>query len=243
MSFYIPILSDITSVLLPPLCPVCNRVLLTDDAPLCASCLHSLPMVPMASFDPSDPFGRPLSPLEERLASCRQLIRAASWIYYAPHTPESQLLIHIKYHGHSRLARRLGALMAQHYIPTGLFSSIDAIVPIPLHPLRRLRRGYNQSEALAKGMSESLDIPVIKPLYARHHKSQTSLQGEKRRSNVTGRYRLNRNAIMLAGGRHILLVDDVCTTGATLLSAAAAITTQYPDIRISAFTLAITATH
>lgn len=240
MSIYLPLLSEIGAVLFPPLCPICGCVLSSDDETMCASCFHALPMVPMGSFSPDAPFARPLSPLEERLASCPQLLRAASWIYYAPHTPQSQLLRLIKYHGHSRLARRLGTLMAAHYLPTGLFSSVDCIVPVPLHPLRRLRRGYNQSECLAKGVADLLHLPVLRPLKVRHHKSQTSLHGEARRANVTDIFRAAPDASMLAVRQHVLLIDDVCTTGATLLSAASAIATINPAIRISALTLAIT---
>lgn len=243
MSLYIPILSELISVLFPPSCPICSNILSGTDGPICASCIQNLPYVPMGSIDPYEPFGRPISPIEERLASCKQLVRGASWIYYAPHSAESQLLADIKYKGHSKLARQLGRLMAKDFLPTALFSTIDCIVPVPLHPLRKLKRGYNQSERLAQGVSDMVHLPVRELLRARYHISQTSLHGDKRNSNVAGVYYPNPSEPMPIGNTHILLVDDVCTTGATLLNAAKALTDTNPHLRITALTLAITSQH
>lgn len=129
----------------------------------------------------------------------------------------------LKYHGNKRLAQPLGSLLVQTYKRAGLVT--DMIVPVPLHTKRQQQRGYNQAQLLAEVCSAQLGLPLYVSLLTRVRAtaSQARLSSmNERRQNVAGAFLLNPqvNAKALAK-RHILLIDDICTTGATLDACAA----------------------
>ena len=113
------------------------------------------------------------------------------------------------------------------------------IVPVPLHILKKLRRGYNQTDYIAGAISRSTGIPVEQALVCRRrHSSQTRRTPFERWVNARDTYSVSPDAEL--AGKHILIVDDVITTGATLLSCAEAIHTAFPSARISVLSLAVT---
>lgn len=128
--------------------------------------------------------------------------------------------------------------------PSGVFDDLDAIVPVPLHWLRQIRRGYNQSERLAQGISRICHVPVWQPAIAGRHRTQTALAADARRRNVTGIFQMKKHAAdhwrELNRPPRLLLVDDVCTTGATLSSLAETLTQALPGVRLRILTLAVT---
>ena len=128
--------------------------------------------------------------------------------------------------------------MGLELLHSGRFDDIDLLVPVPLHWWRRLQRGYNQSELLCRGIAEVMPREVNTTAVVRHrYTRQQSLQsGDSRAANVEGAFRL-RHPDQLAG-RHVLLVDDVLTTGATL-SACTDTLLAVPDLRLSVATFCI----
>lgn len=130
-------------------------------------------------------------------------------------------------------------MMAEEMRIAGYFEGVDAIIPVPLSPKRERQRGYNQSEMLARGIHEITGIPVMTKVVSRKHfqQSQTSLMRHQRQENVADIFEL-RSAEGMAG-KHLLLVDDICTTGATLASCSNMLST-IPNIRISILTLGFT---
>ena len=120
----IPVISSILSVLYPPTCAICGRVLVDDAEFLCADCLRTLPRVP---YIPGQ-----MTPTETLCAAIPRLQRARSWFRYIPTTEPTKLIIQIKYGGQQRLARYLGSTMAREMQPDGMFEGVDAIVPIPV---------------------------------------------------------------------------------------------------------------
>lgn len=223
----------------PRTCHSCGVPLSAHQHFICDVCMASLPRVPYGGKEEGSLH---INDTEGRLAACRALVKAGSWIYYGRHEPSSQLLQDMKYRGCRRLARHLGRLMAAELETTGIFQGADCIVPVPLHFMRRLKRGYNQSRVLAEGVSEITGLPVIDALLARRHTSQTHMTYARRLTNVRGIYSINPRSPLARDGakyKHILLLDDVCTTGSTLLNCADALTAARPDIRISALTLAL----
>lgn len=227
----VPLLSDIVDVLLPPLCEVCGSPLPAGLDYICSACEAELPLCGRngAAGD--------MSEMEERLADIPRLAAADAWMRYLPRHGSAGLVLAIKYGGARRLALWLGARMARDLTAAGLFSGVDALVPVPLHWRRRMKRGYNQSALLARGISRFTGLPVIEALRAGRHRSQTGLHGAERAGNVSGVYRLRRGADVR--GLHLLLVDDVCTTGATLRDAASALDAG-GCARVSAAALALT---
>jgi ComF family protein len=132
--------------------------------------------------------------------------RAAALMFYEPHSEMAQLVYQLKYGQRPDIGEDMGRLMAREMSLGDFFNGIDALVPVPLTRKRHRQRGYNQSEMLARGISDVTGIPVITEAVSREHfqQSQTSLSRRERQENVEG--------------KHILLIDDICTTGATLMA-------------------------
>ena len=233
-------LGSLSELIWPRTCHVCGCNLPEHSRYLCTVCEASLPRLPL--FTPSAPAGG-VSVIEERTGAFHGLVNAFSWISYSRHSPYAVLLHDIRYRGCRRLCRHLGRLMARELRPTGFFNGIDCLVPVPLHYLHRMRRGYNQAEQLALGVSDVTGIPAIDPLKAAAHRTQTRLSGHERRENVRGIYRAKTTHPLFTDPtrtwEHLCVVDDVCTTGSTLLETAGALTASRHDLHISFLTLAL----
>lgn len=224
----------------PRTCHVCGCALPAHARYLCSACLTGIPRLPQSENGISEGTA---SALEARLSGYASPLRATAWMAYSRHSPYAGLLHDIKYRGCSRLARHLGHLMAMDLLPTGFFNGVDALVPVPLPLARRLRRGYNQSEMLARGVAEVLNVPTMDALRALPHRTQTRLSHDQRRKNVQGVYRPHGSHPLFtsvpATWRHVVVIDDVCTTGATLSQAILALRQSRPDLQVSALALAL----
>ncbi len=132
----------------------------------------------------------------------------------------------------------LGNLAASELFSTGFFSGIDMLVPVPMHFLKQARRGYNQTVRIASGVSSATGIPVAEALKAcRPHKTQTSLTLEQRLANTADIFSVALPESV--EGKGVLLIDDICTTGATITSAAETIWTAQPS-SLSILTIGVT---
>ncbi|MBD5231325.1 MAG: ComF family protein [Bacteroidales bacterium] len=217
------------SILFPRTCPLCGRVLRGDSGRLCAVCLSELPYARQ--------LGVVMNPTEQRFAAIREVERAAGWIFYKPQTPTARLLKQIKYRGGRGLARFLGMMLAREAKQVGMLEGVEGVVPVPVHPLRRMMRGYNQSRELARGICGAGELPLLDVVSAGRHTSQTRLAHSARRENVRGVFRL-RSTKGLRPGMCLLLVDDVCTTGSTLSALAETLVAAVPGLRLRVLTLA-----
>jgi ComF family protein len=144
--------------------------------------------------------------------------RAVAYFYFSKGSDYRRLIHRIKYHGEKECGLYLGKMMVRELVATSTFEGIDYIVPVPLHRNKERKRGYNQSEWIAQGIADETGIPLCTDaLVCRtHRESQT-------RKGVYDRYLATREAFELRPnselqGSHVLIVDDVVTTGATLLS-------------------------
>jgi ComF family protein len=167
--------------------------------------------------------------------------RAAAWFYYVPHSYVSTLIYDLKYHDRPDIGEDMGRLMANEMQLAHFFDDIDALLPVPLSRKRLRQRGYNQSEQLAIGISDITHLPVVTKALRRKHfmKSQTQLSRHERQENVDDMFELRDGNLL--EGRHVLLIDDICTTGATL-TACADVLKSIPGIRLSVLTLGFTKT-
>jgi len=215
----------IFALVFPEECRLCRRPLKTlSRIPVCAECL-ARPTPFSAEFfcrDCGTPFLNRF-PLDEqgRCALCRNGLRGFDAAYtFGAYEGALRELIHLfKYAGVRTLARPLGGYLAMALPRDRRF---DALVPMPLHWLRRWRRGFNQSELLAREVSRRCGIPVLKAVRrTRATRTQAGLSPSARRENVAGAFRLRRR-VRLEGMR-LLLVDDVMTTGATAAACASAL--------------------
>lgn len=218
-------------VLFPSTCACCGEVLVRGECQICLNCLTSLTRTLYSGHDDNH---------TERLLTGRipSLQRATS-IYAFRHGNSVQQLIHaMKFHKNSDLCLLMGRQMGQELLHSARFDDIDLLVPVPLHWFRRLQRGYNQSELLCRGIAEVMHRNVdTKNLIRHRYTNQQSLtSAAERESNVEGAFSLRHPEQF--EGLHILLVDDVLTTGATLVSCCDALK-QVKHIRISVATLGI----
>lgn len=223
------LLSCLLSVIVPPRCFVCGHPLPHTRNFLCAGCLAELPLAAYNNIH--------RNPMADVLLSMREGEAATAFMRYSIGNAVSTLVHDIKYHGYSQLARALGQEAARQLAPTGIFADVDMLLPVPLFFLKKWKRGYNQSEMIARGISDITGIPVGSNLIALHgHTSQTTLDATARQTNVEGVYGVRRPEEL--DGRTVLIVDDVFTTGATMMSAAHAIADESLSTGIRLFALA-----
>ncbi len=228
------IITDILNVIYPPLCHMCGRPLVESEQFICSKCQSELPRCRYVADAHN--------PMNDALAAVRRASRCGAFLAYTPHSPLGKVIHDFKYRGYSRLARHMGRLAAKEMQQRGFFIGVDMLMPVPLHISKRLRRGYNQSELICKGISDVTGLPVCTLLKAhRPHRTQTHLSHQQRRQNLEGVFTLRHPERL--HGLTVLIVDDVFTTGATLLAAAEETeraTGGHTDIR--AFSLASAST-
>lgn len=215
----------------PPVCHICGKRLSAGEHYLCLKCIDELPRTLYHRIRDNN--------MEMRFAGLFHFERATAFCFYSRNSNFSQLIQDFKYRKMPGLAERMGELMGDELNMAGFFNDVDVIIPVPMHYLKRWKRGYNQARHLALGVSKSTDIPVSDNLYARRpHRTQTAMTLAQRRENLKDCFNV-RNCDNLKG-RHVLLVDDVCTTGSTLATAAEALSELVPDVKISLLTLGVT---
>lgn len=162
--------------------------------------------------------------------------RAAALLFHEPHSEVARIVYDLKYHDRPDIGEDMGRLMANEMQLADYFDGIDVLLPVPLSRKRLRQRGYNQSDQLAQGISDITHLPIVTNTLRRKHflKSQTQLSRKERQENVSEMFEL-RNGSLLKG-KHVLLIDDICTTGATLLACSEALSTV-ENIRLSVLTL------
>ena len=174
----------------------------------------------------------------ERFWGLLPVERAAAFLWYVEGSPWRRAIHRFKYEGAWHSAYMLGRWYGRYLKQSELYDDVDVVVPVPLHWWRQIRRGYNQSEYLARGIAEELgakvDVRSVKR--SRYNRSQTSRHKAERWGNVEGIFKVKRPAAL--DGKHILLVDDVFTSGATIMSLGSAILKVAPAARLSVAVLA-----
>lgn len=225
------VLLDVASVVMPRTCIVCGRVLMESESCMCIACRYNMPLT---NF--SRERNNPITRLFENVIP----IESATALFWFVGNSEWQRIIHnFKYYNRWFFAQKMGEWFGEELRDSGNFNNIELIVPIPLHFRRRLMRGYNQSEQLALGMGRKMGVRCEFRAVRRrsYNDSQTSKSKSERWDNVDDIFEVR--DVEKLRGQHILLVDDVMTTGATMSSCATAIIRACEgDVRISVASLA-----
>ncbi len=211
-------------LLFPPHCVACHR----PNAWLCADCRQAIEVIQPPVCQRCGLSLREVQTADARGSTCKRCQRAPLQVdrllAYGFHGgPLRQAIHEFKYSDLRSLAGPLGQLMAEGWTtlaPQDL--QPDVIVPVPLHPSRHRQRGYNQAALLAQELGSSLRCPVIQDVLIRIKATapQVDLDAQERKVNVHNAFRCTDNRLL---GKHVLLIDDVCTTGATLESACIAL--------------------
>ena len=224
------ILTDLRDLFFPRMCIGCGRKLLKGEEGLCLRCMSDLPYTHLLNT--------PSNEMECRLWASPRVCRASSLFYYTKGGTVSRILQGMKYQHRANLCRQMGRLIASELQSSGFFDGIDFLIPVPLHPARLRQRGYNQSELLAQGIAERTGIPVVTDALVRVHNNatQTHKSSSERWQNAKNLFAPTEKVGKLKN-KHLLFVDDVFTTGATLGSCIAALATV-EDIQASVVTLA-----
>lgn len=238
----IMLLQSILDFLLPRYCPVCKNRLQVEERAICKNCLSDLPRTRQWLL-PQNYSGVGEKSFEEggfaKLFWTRlpELTKAIAFLNFRPKSEIAEIVYDFKYRGMRNTAVEMGRIAAEEILPSGFFDGIDVIVPLPLNKSRYRERGYNQSERIAYGISLITGIPVETEYVVRRSfkTSQTSLSKIERPDNVKDVFCLGEKADEMRG-KHILIVDDVVTTGATT-AACAKIVLQIPDTKVSIFAL------
>lgn len=227
-------LTDASNLALPRMCEICRHRLLYNESCLCNSCYAQLPFTHMQ--------GKPGNVVEKLFWKQFPIVRASAFLHYQPGAPYTQAIMALKYHHRPQVGVFFGERMAEDLLETDFFEGIDFLIPVPLAQDRLRKRGYNQSETLARGIEKVTGIPVCTDAVTRSisNPSQTHLGATERKENVKGIFTLNPNHQL--DHCHVLLIDDILTTGATLISCAQTLA-QTEDIRISVLTLGLAGTH
>lgn len=197
----------------PRECVVCGSRLAASSNVICMTCNLRLPRT-----------GFQLHPKENDMArlfwGLIPVENAAALFYYLPNSDTSAIIRQLKYNGNRGCGYEMGRIMAYDFIDHGFFDGIDAIIPIPVSRDRKIERGYNQSQIIAAGVASVTGLPVISNAVKRQHfhESQTQKHFLERKENVKDAFKLNDGSKIK--GRHLLIIDDVVTTGATVTACA-----------------------
>ena len=222
---------DLRRITLPEVCPICGGRLPRGEAVVCSLCEATAPLTYLWQSEEN--------PLREHFAGLLPVARATAFFWDVEGSAWRDAVHRFKYGDMWRTAYNLGRWYGARLRESGLYDDVDAVVPVPLHWWRRVCRGYNQSEYLADGIARELGVKVLRHSVMRHryNKPQARRTHHERWDNVEGIFRV-RDAASLRG-KHILLVDDVLTTGATVISLGEEILKSVEDVRLSIAVLAV----
>lgn len=225
--FLTNIVTDFINLFFPRICACCDEVLLRNEPFLCTKCIYELPRT---NFH-NDP--------ENEVAQMfwgRVLVENASSFLYFQKGGLAQILLHkLKYKGQKEIGYEIGKMIGRDLLQSP-FCDTQVVVPVPLHKSKFRKRGYNQSESIARGIAEIMGNPVSTTLCKIiPNPTQTKKHRYDRWTNVEGIFALKDPGSI--ANKHILLVDDVVTTGATLEACTNALF-QAENVKVSIVTVA-----
>ena len=197
----------------PRLCVVCGQRLTVSEETICSICnLH----LPRTGFH-QDPYENEMAKLFWHQIPIE---RATALFYYVAHSETANIIYMLKYKNHPEIGEVMGRMTARELQTKGFFDGIDGIVPVPLARKRLRQRGYNQSMEIANGVSEITSLPIYNKVIRRNtfEGSQTNKGRWERNENVEKVFELIDSETVR--GKHLLIVDDVVTTGATVIACA-----------------------
>ncbi|MDD2551563.1 MAG: ComF family protein [Dysgonamonadaceae bacterium] len=222
------VLEELAHFFFPNCCVVCKNKLLPTERGVCLQCLYKLPKTD--NFKEPDNYGEIL------LAGRFPFERFASFCVFTQDGLLQSLIHEFKYNHKPYIAELLGVIYGKDLLGSEFLRTIDVIVPVPLHPKKKLNRGYNQAEAFANGLSKatSVKVSVDELIRVIDNPTQTKLTQTQRWENVEGIFDVRNNRVF--ENKHVLLVDDVITTGSTLEACAYALL-KCENVKISIATV------
>lgn len=223
------LINNILSLFYPRLCAACGNALQQNETCLCLNCMLHLPETLT--------YMNHLNPLRQLFDGRVPVEEVAALMSYKKADNVQKILHNLKYNGQKEIGRELGKYFGNQLVKEERFRTIDFIVPIPLHPKKLRKRGYNQSEWIAMGLSEGMKIPYRTDILVREQFTETQT-----RKGRFARWKNVKDVFAVQNGdeaekKHILVCDDVLTTGATMEAAIRKLL-EVEGVRVSAVTLA-----
>ncbi len=205
-------IADFISLLYPRVCASCGNSLFKHEEVICTYCLYHLPKTNYHQMEDS--------PLDKVFWGRARLAHTAALYNFQKKSKVQHLIHQLKYKDRMDVGVYLGKLLGDDLVKAGNFSDVAKVIPVPLHPGKQRRRGYNQSEQFAIGLAKAMNIEMDATSFIRTVDTETQTRKSRfaRWENVKEIFKVTEPGQL--ANRHILLVDDVITTGATLESAA-----------------------
>ena len=229
MPVFSTLFEDLVGLLFPKLCLACAQPLGRHEKVLCSHCLYHLPRTRFQEHMEN--------PVKE-IFHGRILLQSATAFLFFNKGGKVQHLIHqLKYNGKKEVGLYLGELFGKELNESPLYRDVDYLIPVPLHPAKERKRGYNQSQMIALGMEAAMKAHLAGDILYRqiHSSTQTKKSRFERWENVKDIFAMKNESQL--EGKHILLIDDVITTGSTI-EACGNLLQNIPGIRISVTSLA-----
>lgn len=227
---FIEYIKSLIHLIYPDLCIACNKRTTDINDSFCLDCYTELPFTNDIDLKEND--------FKDHFKGKIQICFATSLFYFVKTGVVQDIIKQLKYHGKDNYGIKLGQLFGITFQSSELVKSIDIIVPVPLHKKKEAKRGYNQSRKFGEGISTILNLPLSNGnlIRVKNTLTQTKMNNDARIRNMQNAfYVMNPGEFV---NRHVLLVDDVLTTGSTLLECAVTLK-DIPGITISMATIAM----
>ncbi len=222
-------LQDFISIFYPKICLGCKQPLVKNEELLCLHCLLNLPQTNFHLL--------PDNKIQKIFTGRHHFHKATAFLYFAKGGIVQSILHHLKYKNYPEVGILIGKIMGTKLDEDGFFNDIDLLVPVPLHPNKQKKRGYNQSDMICHGLEKAVGIPISSQNLMRtaFSESQTRKSRFDRWLNVEKIFAIQKAEDFIE--KHLLLVDDVVTTGSTVEACANKLI-EIPGVKVSLLTLA-----
>jgi ComF family protein len=222
---------DITNLFYPEVCLICDKTLTEHEVHTCLACRIDLPITGFSAKDANE--------VEISFYGRVALQNATSLFFYNRKGNVQKLIHQLKYKNQQKIGFFLGEWMGADILESNRFKNIDYIVPVPMHPKKLKKRGYNQVTSFGKGLAKKMNIPFVENqlISVSKTKTQTFKSRLERSTRIDEKFQLINDHIFQ--DKHLLLIDDVITTGATLEACCIPLM-QVENIKISIATIAFT---